>query len=152
MTGSPGEMGYDLAHNDTSSQISGNKMYSSLKLIASPRGFCFRQDNVELFLPFVHAGPAIPSDNFNVWDEHFGCLLLFLNFIMERKLKTNFQGRSLSNSAVVLLVSLGSANFFDNSSPYGNPSLCLGNLSHATSIHPVCVDGGVHSPEKNFLA
>ena len=53
----------------------------------------------------------------------FVCLLLFLNFILERMLKTNFQGRSPANNAVVLLVSLGSANFFDNLSPYHNPSL-----------------------------
>ena len=82
----------------------------------------------------------------------FVWLLLFVNFILERTLKTNFQGRNLANNAVALLVSLDSANFFDNLSPYRNSSFCLGNLSYATSIHPLGIDWGVHSPEKNILA
>ena len=44
----------------------------------------------------------------------FVCLYLFMNFVLEGTLKTNFPGTSLSNCAAVPLASLDSANFFDN--------------------------------------
>ena len=44
----------------------------------------------------------------------FVCLYLFMNFVLEGTLKTNFPGTSLANCAAVPLASLDSANFFDN--------------------------------------
>ena len=157
MMDSPWEVDYVLAHNDACFQISGNKMYTSLNLIVSPSSFCFMQDRISVILASCPCWSSGPHQSFPLIIFVFGmgifvCLSLFMNCVLERTLKTNFQGRNLANNAVALLVSLDSANFFDNLSPYRNSSFCLGNLSYATSIHPLGIDWGVHSPEKNILA
>lgn len=85
-------MGYGLAHNDTSSQLTGNKMYSNLKWIASPRDFALGRAKLNYsYRLFMLAQPFLLI----VWNglDIFVCLLLFVNFISGKDTETNFQGK-----------------------------------------------------------
>ena len=137
MMDSPWEIGYSLAHNDACFQISGNKMYSSLNLIISPSGFCFMQDRIWVILTSCPRWSYGPHQSFLLIILVFGmgifvCLYLFMNFVLERTLKTNFPGTSLANCAAVPLASLDSANFLDNLKTlylftlFGQSFLCCG--------------------------
>ena len=137
MMESPWEIGYSLAHNDACFQISGNKMYTYLNLIISPSSFCFRQDKIQVILTSCPRWSYGPHQSFLLIILVFGmgifvCLYLFMNFVLERTLKTNFPGTSLANCASVPLASLDSANFFDNLKTlylftlFGQSSLCCG--------------------------
>ena len=119
MMDSPWEIGYGLAHNDACFQISGTEMYSSLNLIVSSSGFCFMKDRISVILASCPCWSYGPHQSFLLMILVFGlgifvCLYLFMNFVLERTLKTNFPGTSLANCAAVPLASLDSANFFDN--------------------------------------
>ena len=123
MMDSPWEIGYGLAHNDACFQISGTEMYSSLSLIISSSGFCFMQDRISVILASCPRWSYGPHQSFLLIILVFGmgifvCLYLFMNFVLERTLKTNFPGTSLANCAAVPLASLDSANFFDNLKTY----------------------------------
>ena len=119
MMDSPWEIGYGLAHNDACFQISGTERYSSLNLIVSSSGFCFMKDRISVILASCPCWSYGPHQSFLLMILVFGlgifvCLYLFMNFVLERTLKTNFPGTSLANCAAVPLASLDSANFFDN--------------------------------------
>ena len=137
MMDSPWEIGYGLAHNDACFQISGTERYSSLNLIVSSSGFCCMQDRISVILASCPCWSYGPHQSFLLMILVFGlgifvCLYLFMNFVLERTLKTNFPGTSLANCAAVPLASLDSANFFDNLKTlclftlFGQSCLCCG--------------------------